>query len=378
MAVPRTTRWTIEPHTKIKHLILQRYLHAWLPMMAKHNGRILFVDGFAGPGRYSKGEDGSPIIALKALLDHPHFQTPRPQREVAFLFIEVKEDRAAALKEEIDGFRAIRPVPDWVRIRVIQGEFAPMMTKRLDHLKGKGLQLAPTFAFIDPFGFAGVPLGIIARIVKNPRCECLITFMFEAINRFLSHPEPEIKDHFDQLFGTDAWKPITLEERPDVRQDKIINLYRNQLLGIAGLRYVRTFEMINQGNRTEYFLFFGTNNPKGLSKMKQALWRADPVEGEVFSDRTETDQLVLLHPAVNLDHLKGLLRQRFRGSGKVAIHDVERFVLEETPYSEAIHLRTRTLKSMELSKPPLIQVQRPSSSRNRPGEYPPGTRITFL
>ncbi len=235
-------------------------------MMAKHNGRILFMDGFAGPGRYSKGEDGSPIIALKALLDHPHFQTPRPRQEVVFFFIEVEEDRAAALKEEIDEFRAIRPIPDWVKTRVIHGKFAPIMTETLDHLEGKGAQLAPTFAFIDPFGFAGVPLGTIARIVKNPSCECLITFMFEAINRFLSHPEPEIQDHFDELFGTDAWRPITREAHPEVRQDKIINLYRNQLLGAAGLRYVRTFEMINQGNRTAYFLFFGTNSPRGSAK----------------------------------------------------------------------------------------------------------------
>lgn len=58
MAPPRATHWALEPHTQAKHLILRRYLEAWLPIMATHNGRIVFVDGFAGPGRYVGREEG--------------------------------------------------------------------------------------------------------------------------------------------------------------------------------------------------------------------------------------------------------------------------------------------------------------------------------
>ena len=47
--------WELKPHTQTKHLILKRYLNAWLPIMARYNGRILLIDGFAGRGRYSKG-----------------------------------------------------------------------------------------------------------------------------------------------------------------------------------------------------------------------------------------------------------------------------------------------------------------------------------
>jgi three-Cys-motif partner protein len=48
----KSTRWPLEPHTRIKHEILRRYLEAWLPIVGKHNSRILYLDGFAGPGRY--------------------------------------------------------------------------------------------------------------------------------------------------------------------------------------------------------------------------------------------------------------------------------------------------------------------------------------
>jgi hypothetical protein len=52
---PKTVTWTLDEHTLGKHLVLRAYLDAWLPIMSRRNGRILFIDGFAGP-EYAKGE----------------------------------------------------------------------------------------------------------------------------------------------------------------------------------------------------------------------------------------------------------------------------------------------------------------------------------
>jgi three-Cys-motif partner protein len=346
--------------------------------MARHHGRILFVDGFAGPGRYLGGEDGSPLIALKTLLDHPHFQITHEHREVVFIFIEKDGDRATALEAELRDFANSREIPGWVNYKVRRGEFAPVMTGVLDSVAERGKVLAPAFALIDPFGFAGAPLTLVKRIMANPRCECLITFMYESINRFVGHPEAAIQAHFDDLFGTDQWRSFILEGDPERRRAGLVSLYRRQLLDKAGARHVRTFEMINAGNRTEYFLYFVTNSPHGLSKMKQAMWKADPVGGQVFSDLTDPRQMVLLDLASDLTPLRRLLREHFQVRGWVDISDVERFVLEETPHSEAIHLKRRTLGEMEKQKPPLIEVRRPAGKRVRPGDYPATTRLRVL
>lgn len=373
-----STRWPIEPHTQAKHLILRKYLDAWLPIMARHNGRIIFIDGFAGPGRYAGGEEGSPLIALRALLDHPHFREPRRRREVLFLFIEHDEGRADTLNTEIRRFCAERPVPDWVKIPEVEtGEFAPVMTRVLDTLDEEGDVLAPTFAFLDPFGFKDIPMALVARIARNRHCECLITFMYEWINRFLAHPDPAIQAHFDELFGTDGWRPIADEREREARRDRIVALYREQLVGHAGFRHVRTFEMINRGNRTEYFLYFGTKSKVGLSKMKQAMWKADPHGGQAFSDRTDPNQMVLIQ-AGPVAGLQDRLQREFRGRGLVPIEQIEDFVLAETPYSEAMHLKRQTLAPMERQEASPIRVQRPVGARRRPGDYPPGTRIQFL
>jgi three-Cys-motif partner protein len=372
-----STRWPIEPHTQAKHLILRKYLDAWLPIMATYNGRIIFIDGFAGPGRYAGGEEGSPLIALRALLDHPHFRQPRRRREVCFLFSEQIQDRADALNAEIKQFCAERPVPDWLKIEVETGEFAPLMTRVLDTLDREGNVLAPTFAFLDPFGFKGIPMAPVARIARNRHCECLITFMYESINRFLAHPDPAIQARFDELFGTGDWRPLADAPNPEARRDRIVALYRQQLVGHAGFRRVRTFQMINRGNRTEYFLYFGTNSDIGLSKMKQAMWKADPRGGQAFSDRTDPNQMILIQ-AGPVAELQERLQREFRGRGFVPIEQIEDFVLLETPYSEAMHLKRQTLAPMERQDAGLIRVQRPPGARKFPGAYPPGTQVQFL
>src|ERR1700676_263902 len=94
------TTWHADPHTLAKHAILQRYLQAWFPILSRQasalsrkyrdvlSREILFIDGFAGPGEYTNGKEGSPVIALKAALDHA-ISFPIPVR---MLFVEERTD----------------------------------------------------------------------------------------------------------------------------------------------------------------------------------------------------------------------------------------------------------------------------------------------
>ncbi|HZX45459.1 MAG TPA: three-Cys-motif partner protein TcmP [Candidatus Nanoarchaeia archaeon] len=72
MAKGTGTLWPITPHTQAKHIILQKYLGAWIPIISKYNGKVIYVDGFSGPGEYRDGELGSPLIAIKFLSRNPH------------------------------------------------------------------------------------------------------------------------------------------------------------------------------------------------------------------------------------------------------------------------------------------------------------------
>src|SRR4051812_20257508 len=118
MAAPRTTVWELEPHTRAKHEILGRYLRAWTPILA-HGGfpKMVYIDGFAGPGRYSGGEAGSPIIALRAALGLQNAPAA-PKVTAIFLFVEKDRERASVLQTVVDAI----PRPENVRVKVAGGQ----------------------------------------------------------------------------------------------------------------------------------------------------------------------------------------------------------------------------------------------------------------
>ena len=184
MATPKETLWELDPHTTAKHEILRRYLAAWFPILGTYHGRIVYIDGFSGPGRYKSGEPGSPLIALDVAVNHRKSTTG----EIAFWFIEERDDRLAHLKQELAAVR----IPAHFKVTADSGRFHEKFGSVLSSIEADKNALAPTFAFIDPFGFSGIPFSLIERLLKHKRCEVFITFMVDAINRFLEHPEDKV------------------------------------------------------------------------------------------------------------------------------------------------------------------------------------------
>jgi hypothetical protein len=140
----------------------------------------------------------------------------------------------------------------------------------------------------------------------------------------------------------------------------------------AGVRFVRSFEMLNRSNRTDYFLFFGTKSVEGLKKMKEAMWKVDETGAFQFSDATDPSQSVLFDTGPNAADLRKRLLEEFRGRN-VSIDVLEEFVITQTPYRET-HLRKSVLLPMEKAVPPELEIVSAPASRKR-SFFPPGTTL---
>ncbi len=147
-------------------------------------------------------------------------------------------------------------------------------------------------------------MQIVADLMKRPSTEILVNFMFEEINRFLNHPHQE--KNFDSLFACTDWRR-GYQLTGAARKKFIHDLYRDQLHKSAKARYVRSFEMRNQRDVSDYFLYFVSNNLLGSTKMKEAMWKVDPGGGVSFTDATNFDQTVLVQPEFDRRHLRGSL-----------------------------------------------------------------------
>jgi three-Cys-motif partner protein len=337
VAAPDTVTWPLEPHTQAKHAILRRYLQAWIPILTLGGaGRprdVLYIDGFAGPGRYTDGEDGSPIIALRAALEAG---IPPQKARLVFFFVEKDADRAAHLEQCI----AELGCPPHFRTRVVREKpFAEAFGELVTFYRSWGMKLPPTFALIDPFGWTGAPFSIVRTIMGYERCEVMVNFMYEEVNRFLGHPDQGA--NFDEFFGTSDWRAAIELKDPRARNQALHGLYARQLGTVA--RYVRSFQMKNARNQTDYYLFYATNHLQGLRKMKEAMWRVDESGAFTFSDATDSAQLVLFNTP-DFATLERQLVQRFAGQ-EATVGEVEEFVLAETAFRET-HYKAR-LKGLE-------------------------------
>jgi three-Cys-motif partner protein len=358
----------MEPHTRGKHIVLRSYLDAWLPIMshgaryrsAMGKGRLVLVDGFAGPGRYSTGEDGSPIVMLKAFLEHT--QRELITADLLYLFIEERHDRIERLREEV----AKLQLPPQVQVHFVEGRFEDVFTGLLDEIESSGAQLAPTFAFIDPFGYTGNPMDLAGRFLAFQRCEALVYMPLPFINRFVGRAGQE--KALTALFGNDRWKEA-LNYEGRARVQFLHELFQEQLRFGSAERLVRSFEVATaEGNG--YRLYFTTGNEKGLEKMKEAMWRADPLGGERYQDTT--DELVLFEPEPDTSPLLRALKEHF-ATRPFGIEDAERFTLLSTAYLPSAHLKRRTLAPAERAG-----ELEALSSRKRRATYPARTQLRFL
>jgi three-Cys-motif partner protein len=356
------TLWAIEPHTKAKHEILQRYLSAWFPILGSKIPRIVYIDGFCGPGRYLGGEEGSPIIALKEAMKQPVLA----HSEVNFLFIDHREDRIHHLESEISSLGIRNNFHTYCRFN----EFENTLTEILNELQRDGHRLAPTFAFIDPFGFKGAPFELTRRLLEYPGTEVFINIMIDYVNRFALHPSAIDRQHIKDLLGASDIEIDQVVNSPD-RILAFRQLYQDKLRRHA--KFVRYFEMRDHRDKVIYYLFFASNHHLGHAKMKEAFWKVDAQSGFRFSDRTNPNQTVLFE----LDPSEDLaieLKKHFAGTIQMA-ENVIALVENETAYISS-HAR-KALKNLETRKEITVEATKSDGTKRIKGSFPKGVVVHF-
>jgi len=353
--------WPLGDHTPGKHLVLQEYLKAWYPILGTTQKRILFIDGFCGPGEYAAGEPGSPIIALRALREHA--AASKISAEVWFYFVDNDERRIRHLRGLVEEAWPARPVN--VRVEYAVGRFDETITTVLDDVASVGKQLAPTFLMVDPFGISDTPMSVIERFLRNDKCEVYISFMWEYVNRFKG--TPEFEPHLDAMFGALEWRDGIDIAETEARKAFLFDLYKRQLRK-AGAKFVLHFELY-QGERLKYAIFFGSKSAKACDKMKQAIWKVDPFGGFAFRG-ARGNQLHLRIGGPDFDRLARELMEQFEAAGWLTVEQISAFCESDRSDFHSSHYK-EALRRLETDG----KVEVDPTSRKRSKTFPAGTRL---
>jgi three-Cys-motif partner protein len=362
---PRTTTWERDEHTVGKHLVLREYLNAWIPILGMSHPRVLIFDGFAGPGEYKDGSEGSPLIAMRAAREH--HASGRIDATLHFRFVEAHAGRFDHLTALVDEWRPT--LPQNCDVKTVRGSFDDVATGVLDKVDETKFPMPPSLFLIDPFGVSGIPLATIQRILSHAKTEVYITLMYDFISRF--RKQPEFEGAMDGLFGTGDWRQGIAMTDPTVRREFFHGLYKQKLRD-AGAEHVVSFDLY-QGRRMVYSIFFGTRSLLGCDRMKAAIWKVAPWGDYAFrAGRAGQLTLGLRPESIDFSPLQAELTQRFGGQ-TVTIRRVQDFIRsDETGYTSS-HLKRHALAPME--KDGRITVV--SSKRKTRRGYPDGTTLRF-
>lgn len=318
-------KFEMTPHTEAKHNILQRYLEQWFPILNTWQEGVAYIDGFAGPGVYSKGEPGSPIIALKTANKY----SDQEGFYARLWFIEPEADYNRSLREQVGKVKlegAVRV--EGTLCSTFEESFAEIVASLQE-----GGSMPPTFAFVDPNGYSGAKMDTLTDFLKLPRCEFLFTFMEKPLKRFISLSEEARKQHLTDLFGTSDWdKALTLRGREQI--GFFLNLYTDQLK-LHGVTHTLAFEMRDENEQTIYHLVFATNSKRGLEAMKESMVKVDPKFTFRISDVMVPGQTHLLSFGDSREWYKyasDLIFQNYCGKCDIPLEDIKCFVISATPY----------------------------------------------
>ncbi len=299
-------KWGYKEHTRVKHEILQKYISGWIRILGKWNRRVCYFDCFAGRGEYEDGSKGSPLIAMeKASALKKQFDY---LDRIECVFIERDSDNYKNLKFLVEIEKNDNPEKyEKISIEPINNEFANVCENILKKLRDDP---APSFFFIDPFGFKGVPFDLIKKILSIEKTEVFITFMIRDVNRFLESSKHRIS--IEELYGTDNVQEILGKRYAGIdKEDALLSLYRDRLHNGANVKYTFPFKVsMDKTQQTTYYLIHATNHPKGCELMKEIMFRVG-TEGRFGYLGPAEGQMTLMQ-CDDLSKFKNFLMNRFK------------------------------------------------------------------
>jgi three-Cys-motif partner protein len=293
-------------------------------------------DFFAGRGRYAEGQEGSPLIIMKAVAE----VRKRMGRSIdaCCIFIEKNVNNFQNLKDEVEKERESHPdlYGVWLETEFHNDEFGNVASKIISQLSRTEKTLAPSLFFIDPFGFGGVQLKTIKVIMSIEHTEAFITFMTRDVNRFLESPRHRIK--IEELYGVrDVARILEAKYRALAKEQALLRFYRDQIHDEAQVSYTLSFKVgADEKLQTTYDLIHATNHPKGCELMKEIMYKTG-TEGR-FGYFGPSEGQMLLTQIEGIPKLKEYLFSRFRGK-TLTYQDVRYETLMETEFIKKHYLQ---------------------------------------
>jgi three-Cys-motif partner protein len=274
-----------------KHTLLDKYVPPFAGMTGSIGRRVVYLDGYAGRGRYA---DGKPASAEKIMM------VAQAQYESVGLawtcfFVEQDAESARVLAGVVGEYAA-----KGVTAHAHRGDVQDVLDRVLTSAVG-----CPLFLFLDPCGL-GLPFDRMKGLLNGerkkgwPPTEFLLNFSLEAVRRIAGHvtasqPNEATLRRMDDTVGGPWWREHFAGGVTDNAVEAVVAGFSRRLSTATGMDLVPVPVRRAPTHKPVYDLIFGTRAPHGLwvfgdavARSTQAWW--DTLEEVEVDAQGEEDQ----------------------------------------------------------------------------------------
>jgi three-Cys-motif partner protein len=262
----------------VKHCLMEEYLPDWAYKVGSKWDSLVYVDGFAGPWQTKHPDyaDSSFGIAVDALRRCQLGLREGRGRELHIECILVEQDESAF--SHLKRFATASSHTNFI-VHALPGKFITQVSTINELVKGSGRNPF-RFVFLDPKGWADIPMDKLQPLLGNRSCEVLINLMTRHINRFLDQTDRE--NSYQNLFGRQGVVDKLRNTPSDERVDRAVQEYSLSLKLLCKFKYVSSAVILEPNEEAvRYYLVYATNHPRGVEVFKAAENKAAKIQDDV-------------------------------------------------------------------------------------------------
>ncbi len=302
-----------KPHTTHKILYVCHYVREWLRVVCNTESiNLNFIDCMCNAGIYADGDLCTAVEVLKVFVESAK---KFPGKRFNVLFNDYNADSIRISKNVCELLVGTLPPNVYIYFEQLD------VNVYLQELKLKydifGFS-SKTILYVDPYDFRTVQLPILRTLLQNTYCELIYNFFTSDAVRN----------------GIDLGIAKALGGQYDFKNtDELINFVID-MLTVGFMKYHLSYTFRNSKNVELYQILFLTPHPKGLDKLKQAVW--DTFKGQEYykTDVTHSGQLSLFSEQDDKDYwakthaleAMNMLREKCKGK-LIKYSEIEQLIL---------------------------------------------------
>ena len=246
----------------VKAHIVSSYFSAWSRVIQKWNTPMAYIDLFCGPGKYENDKPSAPLLIVQNTLANPALL-----HKMSFVFNDKDSNNTTMLQQSISQLDENAKLKGRLQFynETVEQDFYSRLNIPAN---------MPVLSFVDPFGYKGLTMNLINRLIKNSGSDCIFFFNYNRINMALSS-NTKFDEHLKSLFGdnrTAELKKQLAHQPPERREPIVLNalidaLRENKSNYVLPFKFYST-EML----RTSHFIIFVTKHPLACKIMKQIMY----------------------------------------------------------------------------------------------------------